>query len=214
MDIKTIYIPSVFENCYFLGDESTGKAALVDPGAADQRTLDTIGHFLADGGYALTHILLTHGHYDHVGGVGELCRLYRPAVYLHRADFQGEDPRFFPLKGQLDSSHFTGVEFYGEGDHISVGDLDVTVLHTPGHTKGSVCLKCGDTLFSGDTLFRGSCGRTDLPGGDYDEMMASLNRLGKLEDDLNVLPGHDRPTTLEAERQTNPYLRMAMEGGR
>ena len=93
---------------------------------------------------------------------------------------------------------------------VPLGNLQVEVLHTPGHTKGSVVLRCQDVLFTGDTLFAGSCGRTDFPGGDMEEMLASLKRLGELEGDYKVLPGHEAFTTLERERQSNPYLRQAM----
>ena len=95
---------------------------------------------------------------------------------------------------------------------VPVGGLQVEVLHTPGHTQGSVCLRCRDALFTGDTLFQGSMGRTDLPGGSEGKMIASLGRLGKLEGDFRVFPGHNEFTTLEAERSNNPYLKMALEG--
>ena len=99
---------------------------------------------------------------------------------------------------------------YDEGDTLSVGGLTVEVLATPGHSEGSVTLRCGEVLFCGDTLFAGSCGRTDLRGGSYEEIMSSLNRLGQLEGDFHVCPGHDRTSTLERERQYNPFLREAM----
>ena len=93
---------------------------------------------------------------------------------------------------------------------MAVGGLTVSVLATPGHSEGSVTLRCGDALFCGDTLFAGSCGRTDFPGGSMEKMMASLRRLGQLEGDLQVLPGHMEPSTLDRERRTNPYLIQAM----
>ena len=210
MDIKHILVPAVFTNCYLLCDEVTEKAAVIDPGAGDERTLGAIGHFLADGGYTLTHILLTHGHYDHVGGVSALCG-YDPAVYIHQADAGMPVSDLFPLPRQAGEA-FTGVSLYGEGDHIRVGSLDVTVLHTPGHTPGSVCLQCGNILFTGDTLFAGSMGRTDFSGGSGADMMASLKRLGTLEGDFRLYPGHGEFTTLETERRINPYLKLAMEG--
>lgn len=210
MDIKHTIIPAVYTSCYLLCDPSTRKAAVIDPGGAGPQTVGTIGRWLADEGYTLTHILLTHGHYDHVGGVSALCR-YDPAVYLHRADAKMPVSDLFPLPRQAGDA-FTGFHFYGEGDHISVGSLDVAVLHTPGHTPGSVCLRCENALFTGDTLFAGSMGRTDFVGGKGADMAASLKRLGELEGDFILYPGHGEFTTLERERAANPYLKMAMEG--
>ena len=103
------------------------------------------------------------------------------------------------------------LTFYQDGDHVQVGGVDLEVLHTPGHTQGSVVLRVGDTLLTGDTLFKGSMGRTDLPGGSYDAMRASLRRLGGLEGDLTVLPGHMDPSTLDHERKYNYYLKEAMK---
>ncbi len=208
MDIKHMIIPGVYTNCYLLCDPGTRKAAVIDPGGDGPQTVGTIGRWLADEGYTLTHILLTHGHYDHVGGVSALCG-YNPAVYLHRADWKMPASDLFPLPRQA-SDAFTGLNYYGEGDHISVGSLDVTVLHTPGHTPGSVCLRCENVLFTGDTLFAGSMGRTDFAGGKGADMAASLKRLGELEGDFQVYPGHGEFTTLEREREHNPYLWEAM----
>ena len=103
-----------------------------------------------------------------------------------------------------------GLLFYDEGDTLTLGSLTIEVIHTPGHSKGSVVLKVGDVLFCGDTLFAGSCGRTDLAGGSYAEIMASLKRLGELEGDYHVCPGHDVTSTLERERRSNPFLMEAM----
>lgn len=203
MDIKRIYIPSVYTNCYLLADEATGAAAVIDPG--DDVT-DTVARLCADSGWTLRGVFLTHGHYDHVGGVTALRRAFpEVSVYLHPADTGGTSQL-------LPTADLGNVTLWRDGDVIKLGELQVEVLHTPGHTPGSVCLRCRDVLFSGDTLFAGSCGRTDFPGGSMEEMMTSLARLGGLEGDLRVLPGHEGETTLGRERQYNPYLRQAMEG--
>ena len=203
MNIKHIYIPSVYTNCYLLLDEDSGAMAVIDPG---NDITDTLVRICVDSGYDLRAVFLTHGHYDHVGGVNPL-RLKFPDVpmYLHPED-AGKDTQLIP------TAHLGPLKLWREGDVVLVGSLQVEVLHTPGHTPGSVCLRCRDALFTGDTLFAGSCGRTDLPGGDGEKMTASLKRLGELEGDFRIFPGHNEFTTLEQERATNPYLKMAMEG--
>ena len=202
MKVNVMQVGPIGTNCYILKDETTGKAAVIDPGDEAERILAA----LKEDGAEVTHILLTHGHYDHTTAVPELEKaLPQAAIYIHHADANGAGNTLFPLAGQVD-----GLNFYDEGDHLPVGSLDVQVLHTPGHSKGSVTLKVGDVLFTGDTLFCGSCGRTDLRGGSYEEIMASLKRLGQLEGDYHVCPGHDRTSTLERERQYNPFLREAL----
>ena len=160
----------------------------------------------------MSHILLTHGHYDHTGAVLELCAALPPlSVYIHRTDFHSTDARLFQLEDQLEAAgRLPVVKFYGEGDHVALGGLDIRVLHTPGHSAGSVTLQCENILFCGDTLFAGSCGRTDFPGGDYRAMLRSLGRLGKLEGNYQVYPGHEQPTNLDSERRFNPYMQQGM----
>ena len=201
MEIKHIYIPSVYTNCYLLVDEQSGAAAVVDPGDDISSTLLRLS---VDNGWEVRAVFLTHGHYDHVGGVNALRRKFPDVpVYLHPED-TGKNDRLSP------TAPLGAVKLWREGDVVPLGSLQVEVLHTPGHTPGSVCLRCRDALFTGDTLFAGSMGRTDLPGGSEEAIMDSLKRLGKLEGDYRVFPGHNEFTTLERERQTNPYLREAM----
>ena len=204
MEIKCLPVAPIGTNCYFLCDETQGVCAVVDPGGSPDRILKVLEQLKC----RPCAILLTHGHYDHTGAVADLLRAYPGTpVYIHRADYGGADRETFPLAGQVPEG---AVTFYGEGDRVSVGSLQVDVLHTPGHSEGSVSLLCGGALFSGDTLFAGSCGRTDFEGGSVEKMMASLRRLGNLEGDLQVLPGHMEPSTLDRERKVNPYLRHAM----
>lgn len=203
MIVKTMPVGPIGTNCYLLGDETAKVCAMVDPGGDPEEILSMI----QASGLVLTAILLTHGHYDHTGGVEGLERAFPDTpVYIHQSDAQGVDPTLFPPlpAGQ--------VRYYGEGDTVAVGGLTVEVLHTPGHSKGSVVLKAGDVLFTGDTLFQGSCGRTDLPGGSYQEIITSLARLAALPGDYRVCPGHEGLSTLDAERQRNYYMREAMGG--
>ena len=202
MNVKMLQVGPIGTNCYILEEETTREAAVIDPGGDAPEILRALE------GAELRYILLTHGHYDHTGAAAALLEAFpQAAVYIHRADYEDVDPSLFPLRTQV-----PGVNFYGEGDGISFnGDtVNIQVLHTPGHSEGSVTLRCGDLLFCGDTLFAGSCGRTDFPGGSVPKILASLRRLGELEGDLQVLPGHMEPSTLEAERKQNPYLRQAL----
>lgn len=202
MQVKVLQVGPIGTNCYILEDEAAKLAAVIDPGDEAEKILSV----LKEDGVETRYILLTHGHYDHTTGVPDLHRALPEAkVYIHRADAQGAGSRLFPLAGEIADLHF-----YDEGDTLPLGGLTIHVLHTPGHSKGGVTLQVGDVLFCGDTLFAGSCGRTDLNGGSYEEIMQSLKRLGQLPGDWHVCPGHDVTSTLERERKTNPFLREAM----
>ena len=200
MRVKMMRVGPIGTNCYILEEDK--KIAVIDPGDEAERILSVLKE--TEG--AVEYILLTHGHYDHTTAVPELHQALPEAkIYIHRADANGAGNTLFPLAGQVE-----GLLFYGEGEVLPLGSLTVEVLHTPGHSPGSVTLKAGEALFTGDTLFAGSMGRTDLPGGDEGEIMASLKRLGGLEGNFHVLPGHMGASELDRERRSNPYLRMAM----
>ncbi len=202
MIIKYVYIPNGYTNCYILADEKTKAAAIIDPGD----TVPEIKELVKKDNLDVRAIFLTHGHYDHVGGVAALRKKYKDIpVYLHPED-AGKDTELMPTRA-LDP-----VTLWRDGDVVMVGELQVEVLHTPGHSAGSVTLRCQDVLFTGDTLFTQSVGRTDFPGGSQEALMASLKRLGELEGDYQVLPGHDTFTSLDQERQWNPYLKQALKG--
>ena len=192
MNVRKLTLGLYQTNTYIL---STGtEAAVIDPGYEPDTILDALE------GLTLKAILLTHGHFDHVGAVRELVAETGCEVWIHAAE--GTMPPMVTA-GPLYYTHT-----YDEGDTICpISGVEITVLHTPGHTPGSVCLLCGRDLFSGDTLFEGSCGRVDLPGGNGHQMVASLRRLAALQADYQVHPGHGGSTALSAERRYNPYMR-------
>ena len=202
MKVKLLRVGPIGTNCYILEDDQTNLAAVIDPG--DEPEL--IQEALEKEGVEVRYLLLTHGHYDHTTAVPALHRVYPQAdIYIHQADANGAGSTLFPLTGEVDD-----LKLYDEGDVIRLGDHEIQVLHTPGHTPGSVTLKVEDVLFPGDTLFAGSCGRTDLRGGSYEQIMQSLKRLGELKGDFHVCPGHEATSTLERERRSNPFLMEAM----
>lgn len=205
MKVKVMQVGPIGTNCYLLEDDRTGKAAVIDPGDEADRILQQLKADRVD----VDYILLTHGHYDHTTGVPQLhAALPQAKVYIHAADANGAGSRLFPLAGQVKDLHT-----YDEGDTLPLGGLTIRVMHTPGHSKGSVTLQVEDVLFTGDTLFAGSCGRTDLAGGSYEEIMASLARLAQLEGNYHVCPGHDVTSTLARERQFNPFVEEALRQG-
>ena len=202
MKVKLLRVGPIGTNCYILEDDQTNLAAVIDPG--DEPEL--IQEALEKEGVEVRYLLLTHGHYDHTTAVPALHRVYPQAdIYIHQADANGAGSTLFPLAGEVDD-----LKLYDEGDVIRLGDHEIQVLHTPGHSPGSVTLQVGDVLFTGDTLFCGSCGRTDLRGGSYEQIMQSLKRLGELKGDFHVCPGHEATSTLERERRSNPFLMEAM----
>lgn len=204
MEIKLLQVAPLGTNCYILIDEAEKVCAIVDPGGSARQIIAAVERE----GVTPVAVFLTHGHYDHTGGAEELREKWPDVpVYLNKRDVY--DPADTYL-GQL----FLGVpgaKNYDEGDTIAVGGVTVEVMATPGHSEGSVTLRCGDILFCGDTLFAGSCGRTDFPGGSVNKMMASLKRLARLEGDLTVCPGHMETSTLDRERRRNPYVLQALK---
>ena len=202
MKIISMQVGPIMTNCYILIDEESKKTAVIDPGEDADRILAA----LREEDSQVEYILLTHGHYDHTTAVPELHKALPEAkIYIHQADANGAGSRLFPLAGQVDD-----LLLYDEGDTLPLGTLTIEVLHTPGHSPGSVTLKAGDVLFTGDTLFAGDCGRTDLRGGSWEEILVSLGRLGKLEGNYHVLPGHEGTSDLDTERKINPYLKQGM----
>ena len=181
-------------NCYLIHDESSKSCCVIDPGYEAPSILREAEHL----GLEVEAILLTHGHFDHVGAVKDMVAETDCDVYIC-----GEDLSMPPMftNGKLYYTHT-----YAEGDALSLAGLEIGVLHTPGHTPGSVCLTCGNVMFSGDTLFEGSCGRTDI-GGSWPQIQQSLRRLAELDTDYIVYPGHGGSTTLAMEKRYNPYMR-------
>ena len=203
LKIHTLPLGSYQTNCYIVHEESAKTCAVIDPGYSPERVLE----FVSGLGLTVDAVLLTHGHFDHVGGVEAIVRAANCDLWMSESDWsQFPNPvnaYFYPLA----NCDFTDVRFCEEDEHIHAGGLTFVTWQTPGHTWGSVCYVCENAIFSGDTLFAGSCGRTDLPGGDMNALRRSLERLAGEKGNYTVYPGHGESTTLERERKTNPYMR-------
>ena len=207
MLIKTLTVGPIETNCYIVTDEKTRGCVVIDPGAEAAVLLN----YLEENRLNCHFILLTHGHFDHVGAVEELVAETGAPLWMNEKDNgsaigSGEEAFSAPA----------GTHFYTDGDIVTADGLAFAVLETPGHTPGSVCLLCssadGDrALFSGDTLFRDSCGRTDFRGGSTEDMMRSLARLAAIPGDCEVYPGHGFPTSLARERAVNYFMRAALQ---
>ena len=194
MQIKTMPLGSYQTNCYMVFLEDGKTCLLIDPGFEPEYVLEQVRRE----GKQVEAILLTHGHFDHVGGVKKIAAEENCRIFICAEDLS--------LNPRLTDGAIDYTDTYAEGDLLELAGLQLQVLQTPGHTPGSVCLLCEDVIFSGDTLFAGTCGRTDFPGGDYRQMLQSLHRLALLPGDYRVLPGHAEESTLEAERKTNPFM--------
>ncbi len=198
MIMKMLPLGSYQANCYIL--ENGNDIAIIDPGEEGEKVLAQLE------GKTPKYILLTHGHFDHTGAVAMLRDKFPDVIVgIHPGDSENVDPEFFPLARQIpDLYHLAG------GQSLSFGDEEILVIHTPGHSKGSVCFLVKDCLFTGDTLFYCNMGRTDFVGGSYPQLIASLKKLADLEGNLQVFPGHERYSSMDFERKNNPYMREAL----
>lgn len=204
LQIKRMQVGQIGTNCYLLEDPDTKTCAVIDPGD----NADGIDREIRKAGFSLSMILITHGHFDHVLAVpGLLAKWPDVPVYIHKKEvnWEGKGDQYM-LLGPVPN-----IKTVGEGDVIDFAGHQIKVLHTPGHSPGSVCYLVGDILFAGDTLFAGSCGRTDFIGGSVSQILASLKRLAGLEGNLRVCPGHDRLTSLDVERAHNPFVLQALQ---
>ncbi len=195
LKIHTLPLGAYQTNCYIVHDDARQDCVIIDPGYEPTEVLSRLEML----GLAPAAILLTHGHFDHVGGVKHIAAETDCGVYLN--------PEELSMPPMMTNGPLYYTDTCAEGDVLSIAGLEVRVLHTPGHTPGSVCLLIGDAMFSGDTLFAGSCGRTDLPGGSRAAIARSLRRLAGIEKNYAVYPGHGESTTLDEEKMYNPYLR-------
>lgn len=203
LQIHTLPLGDYQTNCYIVWDDAGTSCAVIDPGYDAQTVLNTTARF----GLTIDAIFLTHGHFDHVGAVKDLVNATGCRLWMSQSDWSQKRNPVTAYLYPIANSDFTEVQFCEDGEAISAGGLVFTVMATAGHTAGSVCYLCGDAMFSGDTLFAGSCGRTDLPGGSWATIQESLHRLAALEKDYQVYPGHGESTTLAQEKRYNPYLR-------
>lgn len=194
------------ENTYILGDEDTKKCAIIDPGGS---VID-IFNVIKKHNLTVEYILLTHGHGDHISTVPQIKERTDAKVIAHMDDDELLRDKSKNLSNQLPGPtvEFSADECVKDGDIIKLGNLKIKVIHTPGHTKGGICLKVGNHIFTGDTLFQGSIGRTDFYGGDYKKIMKSLKRLAKYSDDVIVYPGHGPTSTIGIEKRTNYYMQQ------
>ncbi len=203
--VKKYTLGPLETGAYLIIDRHKKEAAMIDPGAFDSDIIDTI----QSQDVQLKKILLTHGHYDHIAGVPELAEKTGAEIVIHEKDHPMlSDPHlnlsaFFGLLFTVDAD----VHNYTEGGIVQVGDFRLKVIETPGHTPGSICLLADDILFSGDTLFRNSVGRSDFPGSSTKDLRHSLHEiLMKLDDSVRVMSGHGDQTTIGHERRINPFI--------
>lgn len=200
------YVVGMIEtNCYLIEDGATGALAVVDPGDYSE---ELYGEIDRRGG-KLSYVLLTHGHYDHIIGVAELCRRYHPEVCAAEAEMEILQKGLYNLSSvhNIRVNSFSVDRLLHDGDIIELGQSRIKFISTPGHTVGSGCYIVDDCIFSGDTIFCESIGRTDFPTSSIRDMMKSVAKIKNLEGDYAVYPGHDMFSTLEHERKYNPFMR-------
>jgi len=206
MEFKRFPLGIYQANCYILYDKNTKEAAVIDPGG----DFEVIKSFVEDSGLKVKYIILTHGHGDHIGALMELKEYTGAEVCIHGEDnpmLRSSRMNLTALMG-YNPVEMSADRLLEDGEILRLEGMELEIIHTPGHSRGGICIYCDGSLFSGDTLFACSIGRTDLPGGSNDELIESIkNKLLVLPDDTAVYPGHGPPSTISIEKKRNPFLR-------
>jgi len=193
-------------NCYILWDEETNKTTVIDPGG----DFDELRGFIENNKLDVEYIILTHGHGDHIGALVEAKDYFKAEVMVHKDDYDmlKNNNKNYSSKLGYNKVEVEADKKLNDGDVIYLDSILMEIIHTPGHTRGSICIKCDNIVFSGDTLFAGSIGRTDLDGGSFDDIINSIkDRILILPDNTEVYPGHGPSTTVAIEKKNNPFLK-------
>ncbi len=204
MDVKCIQGGPLPTNCYVITDVATGDGAVIDPGFVNRELIDAVS------GGNIKMILLTHGHFDHITGVAEVKKLTGAKVYIYSGEERMINDGGSNLGGPFFGTSvtpFSADVLLRDGDTAALGKTQIKVLHTPGHTSGGCCFVAGGAIFAGDTLMKLCCGRVDCPTGSAADMRASLLKLKNLKGNFKVYPGHGPESSLDFEREYNPYMK-------
>lgn len=213
MIIDRAIVGPLGNNCYLIADENSKLAAMVDAGYG----FDDLYEMVCERGYRLAYLFLTHGHFDHTASAGKLREATGAKIVVHQADAEAlyDDEKslfahFYTIPGMRIKADITVLD----GDHISMGDLDFSFIHTPGHSPGGMCIRCQDALFTGDTLLKGTIGNIDLPFADMGALSDSIEKkLLPIKENLTLYPGHGEITTLDAEKAHNPFIAVILRDG-